>query len=114
MMGSGGLIVMDEDNCMVDIAKFFLEFTEDGTRTHKPVRACLLYTSRFHFVDQVIDDGVVTQIQAFRFDNFTRRGIGKMCIRDSPSLKAINFLLCKRERSTGVCSVSASCTGTAK
>ena len=27
MMGSGGLIVMDEDNCMVDIAKFFLEFT---------------------------------------------------------------------------------------
>jgi len=27
MMGSGGLIVMDEDNCMVDMAKFFLEFT---------------------------------------------------------------------------------------
>jgi NADP-reducing hydrogenase subunit HndC len=29
MMGSGGLIVMDEDNCMVDIAKFFLQFTQD-------------------------------------------------------------------------------------
>ena len=29
MMGSGGLIVMDEDNCMVDIAHFFLEFTVD-------------------------------------------------------------------------------------
>ena len=29
MMGSGGLIVMDEDNCMVDIAKFFLEFTQE-------------------------------------------------------------------------------------
>ena len=29
MMGSGGLIVMDEDDCMVDIAKFFLEFTVD-------------------------------------------------------------------------------------
>ena len=27
MMGSGGLIVMDEDNCMVDVAKFFLDFT---------------------------------------------------------------------------------------
>ncbi len=27
MMGSGGMIVMDEDNCMVDIAKFFLDFT---------------------------------------------------------------------------------------
>ena len=29
MMGSGGMIVMDEDNCMVDIAKFFLDFTVD-------------------------------------------------------------------------------------
>ena len=29
MMGSGGMIVMDEDNCMVDIAKFFLKFTVD-------------------------------------------------------------------------------------
>ena len=29
MVGSGGLIVMDEDSCMVDIAKFFLEFTVD-------------------------------------------------------------------------------------
>lgn len=28
MMGSGGLVVMDEDNCMVDIAKFFLSFTQ--------------------------------------------------------------------------------------
>lgn len=27
MMGSGGMIVMDEDNCMVDVAKFYLEFT---------------------------------------------------------------------------------------
>ncbi|MFZ5352962.1 MAG: NADH-quinone oxidoreductase subunit NuoF [Bacillota bacterium] len=29
MMGSGGLIVMDEDNCMVDIARYFLDFTVD-------------------------------------------------------------------------------------
>jgi len=29
MMGSGGMIVMDEDNCMVDIARFFLDFNED-------------------------------------------------------------------------------------
>ncbi|HZK29562.1 MAG TPA: NADH-quinone oxidoreductase subunit NuoF [Clostridia bacterium] len=29
MMGSGGMIVMDEDNCMVDIARFFLDFTVD-------------------------------------------------------------------------------------
>ena len=31
MMGSGGLIVMDETTCMVDIAKFFLEFTVDDS-----------------------------------------------------------------------------------
>lgn len=29
MMGSGGLIIMDEDNCMVDVARFFLDFTVD-------------------------------------------------------------------------------------
>lgn len=29
MMGSGGLIIMDEENCMVDIARFFLDFTVD-------------------------------------------------------------------------------------
>lgn len=29
MMGSGGLIVMDEDTCMVDVARFYLDFTQD-------------------------------------------------------------------------------------
>jgi NADH-quinone oxidoreductase subunit F len=29
MMGSGGMIVMDEDNCMVDVARYFLRFLED-------------------------------------------------------------------------------------
>jgi NADP-reducing hydrogenase subunit HndC len=29
MMGSGGMIVMDEDTCMVDVAKFFIQFTND-------------------------------------------------------------------------------------
>jgi NADH-quinone oxidoreductase subunit F len=29
MMGSGGMVVMDEDSCMVDVAKYFLEFTQD-------------------------------------------------------------------------------------
>jgi NADH:ubiquinone oxidoreductase subunit F (NADH-binding) len=29
MMGSGGAIVMDEDNCMVDVAKFYMEFICD-------------------------------------------------------------------------------------
>ncbi len=29
MMGSGGLVVMDDENCMVDMARFFMEFTQD-------------------------------------------------------------------------------------
>lgn len=29
MMGSGGMIILDEDTCMVDISKFYLEFTVD-------------------------------------------------------------------------------------
>ena len=29
MMGSGGLVVMDDETCMVDIARFFMEFTQD-------------------------------------------------------------------------------------
>ncbi len=29
IVGSGGLVVMDEDNCMVDVARFFLDFTQD-------------------------------------------------------------------------------------
>ena len=29
IMGSGGLIVMDEDSCMVDVARFFLDFVQD-------------------------------------------------------------------------------------
>ena len=27
IMGSGGMVVMDEDNCMVDVARYFIEFT---------------------------------------------------------------------------------------
>ncbi len=29
IMGSGGIVVMDEDSCMVDVAKYFLDFTKD-------------------------------------------------------------------------------------
>lgn len=46
MMGSGGLIVMDEDSCMVDIAKFFLEFTVDES-CGKCV-PCRIGTKRMH------------------------------------------------------------------
>ena len=46
MMGSGGLIVMDEDNCMVDIAKFFLEFTVD--ESCGKCTACRIGTKRLY------------------------------------------------------------------
>ena len=46
MMGSGGLIVMDEDTCMVDIAKFFLEFTVD--ESCGKCTPCRVGTKRLH------------------------------------------------------------------
>ena len=46
MMGSGGLIVMDEDNCMVDIAKFFLEFIID--ESCGKCTPCRIGTKRLH------------------------------------------------------------------
>lgn len=46
MMGSGGMIVMDEDNCMVDIAKFFLQFTVD--ESCGKCTACRIGTKRLY------------------------------------------------------------------
>ncbi len=58
MMGSGGLIVMDEDNCMVDIAKFFLEFTVDES-CGKCV-PCRIGTKRLHEMLEKITKGEAT------------------------------------------------------
>jgi len=55
MMGSGGLIVMDEDNCMVDIAKFFLDFTVDESCGKCP--PCRIGTVRMHEILQRITAG---------------------------------------------------------
>lgn len=55
MMGSGGLIVMDEDNCMVDIAKFFLEFTVDESCGKCP--PCRIGTKRMHEILTRITEG---------------------------------------------------------
>ncbi|GHV42206.1 NADH dehydrogenase [Clostridia bacterium] len=55
MMGSGGLIVMDEDNCMVDIAKFFLEFTVDESCGKCP--PCRIGTKRMHEILDRITKG---------------------------------------------------------
>lgn len=55
MMGSGGLIVMDEDNCMVDIAKFFLEFTVD--ESCGKCTPCRIGTKRLHEMLEKITNG---------------------------------------------------------
>ncbi len=55
MMGSGGMIVMDEDNCMVDIAKFFLEFTVDESCGKCP--PCRIGTRRMHELLTEITEG---------------------------------------------------------
>ncbi|KNY27016.1 NADH-quinone oxidoreductase subunit NuoF [Pseudobacteroides cellulosolvens] len=55
MMGSGGLIVMDEDTCMVDIAKFFLEFTVDESCGKCP--PCRIGTKRMLEILERITDG---------------------------------------------------------
>jgi NADP-reducing hydrogenase subunit HndC len=55
MMGSGGLIVMDEDNCMVDIAKYFLDFTVD--ESCGKCAPCRIGTKRLHEILDKITKG---------------------------------------------------------
>ena len=58
MMGSGGLIVMDEDTCMVDIAKFFLEFTVD--ESCGKCNPCRIGTKRLLEMLNKVTDGTAT------------------------------------------------------
>ena len=55
MMGSGGLIVMDEDTCMVDIARFFLEFTQEESCGKCP--PCRIGTKRMLEILEKITEG---------------------------------------------------------
>ena len=55
MMGSGGLIVLDEDNCMVDIAKFFLQFTVD--ESCGKCTPCRIGTKRMYEILEKITNG---------------------------------------------------------
>lgn len=55
MMGSGGMIVMDEDTCMVDLARFFLDFTVDESCGKCP--PCRIGTKRMHEILVRITEG---------------------------------------------------------
>lgn len=59
MMGSGGMIVMDEDDCMVDIAKFYLEFTLD--ESCGKCTPCRIGNKRLHEMLTQITDGHGTE-----------------------------------------------------
>ena len=66
MMGSGGLIVMDETDCMVDIAKFFLEFTvEESCGKCTP---CRIGTKRMLEILEKITNGQATQEDVDRLE----------------------------------------------
>jgi NADH:ubiquinone oxidoreductase subunit F (NADH-binding) len=59
MMGSGGLIVIDEDNCMVDVAKFFLDFTVD--ESCGKCSPCRIGTKRLYEILEKITEGQGTK-----------------------------------------------------
>ncbi len=59
MMGSGGMIIMDEDTCMVDIAKFFLEFTVD--ESCGKCTPCRIGTKRMLEILEKITEGEGTE-----------------------------------------------------
>ncbi|MBS3995692.1 MAG: NADH-quinone oxidoreductase subunit NuoF [Alkaliphilus sp.] len=66
MMGSGGMIVMDEDNCMVDIARFFLDFTVDESCGKCP--PCRIGTKRMlELLDKITEgngeDGDIEKLE---------------------------------------------------
>lgn len=67
MMGSGGLIVMDEDTCMVDIARFFLEFTVDESCGKCPT--CRIGTRRMLDIILKITEGKGTLEDLDKLEN---------------------------------------------
>lgn len=70
MMGSGGLIVMDEDNCMVDIAKFFLEFTVD--ESCGKCTPCRVGTKRLYEILEKITKGNGTMEDIDKLEDLCR------------------------------------------
>ena len=70
MMGSGGLIVMDEDTCMVDIAKFFLEFTVD--ESCGKCTPCRVGTKRLLELLNKITDGTGTMEDLEKIDELAQ------------------------------------------
>jgi NADP-reducing hydrogenase subunit HndC len=94
MMGSGGLIVMDEDTCMVDIAKFFLEFTVD--ESCGKCTPCRIGTKRLHELLEKITEGRAVLEDLDKLETLCRHikenslcGLGQSA--PNPVLSTLNF-----------------------
>ncbi len=94
MMGSGGLIVMDEDNCMVDVARFFLDFTVDESCGKCP--PCRIGTKRMlEILERIVsgrgEDGDIEKLEQLgkNISNAALCGLGKTA--PNPVLSTIKY-----------------------
>ena len=94
MMGSGGMIVMDEDNCMVDIARFFLDFTVD--ESCGKCTPCRIGTRRMLEILQRINngqgqDGDIERLEnlAYNIKNTALCGLGQTA--PNPVLSTLRY-----------------------
>ena len=94
MMGSGGMIVMDEDNCMVDIARFFLDFTVD--ESCGKCTPCRIGTRRMLEILQRItngqgQDGDIERLEtlAYNIQNTALCGLGQTA--PNPVLSTLRY-----------------------
>ena len=94
MMGSGGLIVMDEDNCMVDVARFFLEFTVDESCGKCP--PCRIGTKRMlEILERIVNgqgqEGDIEKLEMLgnNIKNAALCGLGKTA--PNPVLSTIRY-----------------------
>ncbi len=94
MMGSGGLIVMDEDNCMVDVARFFLDFTVDESCGKCP--PCRIGTKRMlEILERIVsgrgEEGDIEKLEQLgkNIQNAALCGLGKTA--PNPVLSTIKY-----------------------
>ena len=94
MMGSGGMIVMDEDNCMVDIARFYLDFIVD--ESFGKCAPCRIGTKRMkEILDRIVEgkgeEGDIEKLQALAetIKNTALCGLGQTA--PNPVLSTLKF-----------------------
>lgn len=70
MMGSGGLIVMDDTKCMVSLAKFYLEFTV--SESCGKCTPCRIGTKRMHEILEKLCNGEGTELDIYKLEKLAR------------------------------------------